>query len=686
MNFSDLLKRLFGNFQFIQSLFGASTSAVEEPKPTGPDIPSIPDAPPTPDKPTAPSRPTLPDGSTVPDGSTFPDDSTLPDDPTDQSTRAVTANPTVPNNPTEFAPRKEKIMPQKHGQQTYFIEGEGFVGDDELRSEDSLEGLRAASPAAMPQQNRAFRFTRMFPNLPPFRPSVDALQELGLVMDDTFNHKDHPTMPAGYTYFGQFVDHDITRDKTSDLSHTEVSIEQITQGRSPSLDLDSIYGLGPGSPDDSKYEPNGIYLRLGSTLSSGEHPPESLTLANDLPRGDDPNNPLQANICDPRNDENLTVAQTHLAFLKFHNVVAKMLEGQGVPINQLFTKARETVVHHYQWIVLHDFLPRVVEPAILHEVLTNGCQFFQHSPGQPPAMPVEFAVAAYRFGHSMVRNEYNWNRNFPKATLGMLFSFTGGGNMNGASGLLTSWVIDWRRFYDFGDAHGLGEAPPMNKTRSIDTAMAMELKGLPEFEGEGIKAALAVRNLLRSRLIGLPSGQVVAQAMNAPVMSAAQVASGSHHHIMRRHGFENQTPLWYYVLKEAEIFHQGERLGPVGSRLLAETFVGLIQGSQHSILRGDFSQYWRPSLPSVRPGHFTMADLLLLVHELNPLGDQQPYAPPPPPPDHRYVVQHGETLRMLAARFYGNERQWPRIFNANRDKLVHPDRIARGTTIVIPRL
>ena len=112
MNFSDLLKRLFGNFQFIQSLFGASTSAVEEPKPTGPDIPSIPDAPPTPDKPTAPSRPTLPDGSTVPDGSTFPDDSTLPDDPTDQSTRAVTANPTVPNNPTEFAPRKERLCPR----------------------------------------------------------------------------------------------------------------------------------------------------------------------------------------------------------------------------------------------------------------------------------------------------------------------------------------------------------------------------------------------------------------------------------------------------------------------------------------------------------------------------------------------------------------------------------------------
>ncbi len=606
--------------------------------------------------------------------------------PRQPTSRAPTSQPPT-SQPVISHPQQEESMPRKHGQRTYFIEGEGVVGDEELRSDDTFSAMRAASPAPPVDTSREFRFTRLFDpqEVPGFRPNPDALVELGLVMDDTVNHKDHPSIPAGYTYFGQFLDHDITFDNTSDLDKDQVSLEQITLGRSPSLDLDSVYGLGPGLEPKPLFEPDGIYLRIGSTTKSNDQTsaPEGLAMPNDLPREAD----RKAIIGDPRNDENLTVAQTHLAFLKFHNVIAKQLADAGTPADQLFEAVRETVVHHYQWIVLHDFLPRIIEPFALQRCLLEGNKLFTPTPGQPLAMPVEFAVAAYRFGHSMIRNQYRWNRNVPMASLGALFSFTGGGTMGESPTLPTSWCIDWRHFYDFESVPDIGDRPIMNKSRSIDTAMAMELKALPEFgEEAGVKAALAVRNLLRSRLINLPTGQDVAKALDVPVMSAEQVTNGSHHHILRRHGFDSQTPLWYYILKEAEIFHNGERLGPVGSILLAETFTGLIRGSRHSILNGDHAEYWRPTLPSMRPGHFTMADLLLLVNELNPLGDHAPYRPPPPPPARLYTIQAGETLQILAARFYGNPRLWPHIFNANRDKLTRPDNIRIGTVITIPNL
>jgi len=576
------------------------------------------------------------------------------------------------------------MVPRQHGQTAYYIEGEGFVGEDRAGVRAlPLEALGTLSAEATPAEaERAFRFSRMFPNLEKFRPDQDALIALGKAMDETPSIGDHPQLPAGFTYFGQFLDHDLTFDQTQGLPDGELSPEEIVLGRSPSLDLDSLYGRGPDLETKRIYADDKVHLRVGQTSKAGlPDEAEGLVHPNDLPRGDNPERLVEATIGDPRNDENLAVAQTHLAFLKFHNAVVDRLAAAGSAGVDLFSEARRIVTLHYQWIVLHDFLPRVIQQGTLNDVLTNGRKFFQVEPGQPPTMPIEFSVAGYRLGHSMIRDAYSWNRNFEPATLGLLFFFSGGsGGMGGD--LPSNWIIDWRRFYDFSGVAGVADPPERNHTRPLDTALAVDLGTLPGFPPDD-KASLAVRNLLRGRLVGLPSGQAIAETIGVPALTAEQVREGRHETILRDRGFDTQTPLWYYILKEAEVLHNGERLGPVGSRLLAETFVGLIESSQISILSGE--RTWQPTLPSQQPGQFTMVDLLLFVNDLNPLGPERGTEPPPPPQEETvYIVQPRDTLSLIALHFFGNAARWPEIFNVNRDTIQNPDRIRVGQKLRIP--
>lgn len=582
-------------------------------------------------------------------------------------------------------------MSRKHGQTTYFIVDEGFVGDGAAPQDGGVLGaaLEENPDATARAADRAFRFTRMFPGLAQFRPDIQALMALGQAMDDTPNFKDHPTMPAGFTYFGQFLDHDITFDLTAGLPDTALTPEEIRQGRSPSLDLDSVYGRGPARETRGLYEADRLHLKVGKTVGLGRPgaTPESIPLPNDLPRVGEGENRLEAVIGDPRNDENLAVAQLHLAFLKFHNVVVAQLAHSGLKGPALFARARQLVTMHYQWIVLYDFLPRVVETSILSQVIARGRSLFKLTAGAEPAMPVEFSVAAYRFGHSMIRDDYSWNRNFPAATLLQLFQFSGVNStpddiITRLGGLPSNWPIDWRRFFDFGGVPGVEPGPAMNRTRSIDTALAMTLKRIPSLQPELQRAPLAVRNLLRGRVLGLPTGQDVAEAVGAPALTPEQARAGAHAKVLKAHGFDRKTPLWYYILKEAEVFHGGERLGPVGSTLLAETFVGLIEGSRTSVLAPE-NRNWRPTLPSLRPGHYTMVDLLCLVNDLNPLGAELEAAPPPPR-ERVHTVQPGDTLRSLSARFLGDERRWHEIFAANRDEIADPNLIRPGMELEIP--
>ncbi len=482
------------------------------------------------------------------------------------------------------------------------------------------------------------RFGKMFPDLEPFRPPDNALRNLGRAMRETapgdpaLNISD---IPAGFTYLGQFVDHDITFDQTAGFPEID-DPEEIEQARTPTLDLDSLYGLGPRRQPElynQGVRRSRATFKIGptsSTPSSGGIglPDVPISLPNDLPRtGKD------AIIGDPRNDENLVVAQTHLAFLKFHNRVidrepqggddddgsATFTQAEEDRRNTPFHRARRIVRWHYQWLVLNDFLPRIIDPNVLTDIRTNGRQFYDFD-GQPfrgrPFMPLEFSGAAYRLGHSMIRENYNYNRVFnalgppalTDATLGLLFTFTGGG---GSAPIPSNWIIDWRRFFD------VGRRELRNFARRLDTKLVPQLHQLPGTT-PGQPGSLAVRNLLRGSRVGLPTGQDVAEAMGFEALKPNEVASEDDGPILRQHSFHRRTPLWYYVLKEAEVQGEGKRLGEVGSRIVGEVFVGLLEGDNNSFLAKQPD--WTPKLRSDDPGDFKMADLLRFVNEINPIG------------------------------------------------------------------
>ncbi len=264
---------------------------------------------------------------------------------------------------------------------------------------------------------------------------------------------------------------------------------------------------------------------------------------------------------------------------------------------------------------------------MLTDVLENGRKFYTDA--HRDCMPIEFSVGAYRLGHSMVRPVYEWNRVFRTggvdATMELLFEFSevsgsrepGDDPFFGKPTLPSNWIIDWTRFYDFSEVDGVDSHPDMNFAREIDAKLSFALRELPEFQRRRIppvSISLATRNLLRGRLVKLPSGQQVAAAMTAAGLGFTpitddEVAGGPHRDILERHGFEGSTPLWYYVLREAKVKHDGNRLGPVGSRIAAEVFVGLIENSPVSILNEDTEL------------NFSMAEMLAFVGDLNPLGN-----------------------------------------------------------------
>ncbi|MBW4545460.1 MAG: hypothetical protein KME25_13580 [Symplocastrum torsivum CPER-KK1] len=466
------------------------------------------------------------------------------------------------------------------------------------------------------------KFGRMFPELRALTPSLDALEDLGDAMNDANPESpkgDNKDVPAGYTYLGQFIDHDITFDTTA-LQEIIVDPLAVRNFRTPMLDLDNLYGSGPSvQPYLYQLSDPELFL-IGKTNAQPGGGDSSLPtqLPNDLPRAESG----LAIIGDPRNDENLIVAQLHLAFLKFHNkIVAGIRDGsiqQESPIRKsAFEEARDLVIWHYQWIVLHDFLRRILDNEQLDQVLNGGRRFYKFE--KEPFIPIEFSVAAYRLGHSMIRAIYDYNRVFtPRpggvvpASLELLFNFTA---KSGPQGEFTSvpipsdWIIDWRRFFE------IDPKVPVGFSRELDPFLVDPLKNLPNVPKPN---SLAVRNLQRGRSVGLPSGQSIAKFMGFKPLAKSKIAQGPDGKVAKKHKFDIESPLWYYILKEAQIQGQGKRLGQVGSRIVAEVFVGLLQADSSSFLARNPD--WKPTLPAEKAGTFTMADLLRFVDDINPIG------------------------------------------------------------------
>jgi hypothetical protein len=519
----------------------------------------------------------------------------------------------------------------KHGSESYFVIGEGLL------SESGAGRVTASASAAPP-----FRFSRMGPKGTGRQLGESNRTKIGALM--AAGGGETSKIPSGFTYLGQFIDHDLTFDKTTVALGTTVSPTLLLQARSPSLDLDSLYGAGPQDPASAKfYEADGMHLKVGKTVAVDGIPAKN---GFDLPRGAGTSAKAKrrAIIPDPRNDENLAVAQTHCAMIRFHNRVLDGLPA-ALPPAQRFAQARELVTKHYQWMIRTDYLPRICRPSAVNNVFNSGRKVFEvgATPTDVPTMPIEFSVAAFRLGHSMIRATYNWNKIFDDGfgSLELLFTFSAtGGNLGGDTRLPSNWIADFRRLYDFKEAGKANLAVPaskFNNAKAIDTHLVDPLRNLPpqSFGGSGIPSGdprrnLAFRNLTRARMVRLATGQQMAAFMkskgvNFPKLSKAQVRDGKGGVVLdtltakQRASVLKDTPLWFYVLREAEF--NGGQLRGVGARIVAETIHRAMEGSQFSIVR---DPAWKPTLGPDN-STFRMVDLLLFAFEgkktlLAPLG------------------------------------------------------------------
>ncbi len=473
------------------------------------------------------------------------------------------------------------------------------------------------------------KYGRLFPDLPPWKPdgvSDDQLETYFLDIAkkymvrsgnaeptiDILGQRNPSSIPAGYTYFGQFVDHDITFDITP-LSESEVDPNKLRNFRTPRFDLDCIYGSGP---DDQPY----LYQhdekgRFTGKLLTGEF--ISPTGINDLQR----NSEGRAIIGAMRNDESAFVAQFQLAFIRAHNKLVYRAKEKGLANTgaEAFLMASRTLRWLYQWVVWHDFVKRISDNQIHESSLrlnnsVGGLTSWQlgledvYDWKKQPFMPIEFSVAAYRFGHSMARKDYQTNEarltgtengdRFP------LFNFSDKEqDLSGFRPLAAKRLIQWNWFLEMKPDAGTGFPQPADP---IDTKLSDALSKLPDGGGDphSILSVLAARNLVRGVRMKLPSGPDVARKLGFQPIKISK---------------KEPRALWYYILKEAETLSDtktaGFKLGQVGSTIVCATFAGLLKGDQRSWI--NIQPTWTPDRDPLLdhdynkdPGDWTLASII----------------------------------------------------------------------------
>ena len=443
------------------------------------------------------------------------------------------------------------------------------------------------------------RFGKLFPCLPAADLRTATIDALVAALRHRPGGGFNAAIPAGYTYLAQFVDHDITFDPTSKLQGDN-DPDALVNFRTPRFDLDSLYGSGPKDQpflyDWSAQVAPGVKLLVGSNAGDG-------ALTYDLPR----NEQGRALIGDARNDEHLIIAQLHLLFIRFHNkVVDEVLdEKPGLRDMALFEEAQRIVRHHYQWIVMHDFLPRIVGRKTAAAARARR-RFYKCE--DAPFIPFEFSAAAYRFGHSMVRADYMPNRHV-KEPVQIFVEGDHPGELEHLGGfrrLPVALTIDWSFFFALA-AHRPPHTDRPQQSRLIDTNLAPGLFRLPA----GVdpqRRALPELNLRRGRALKLPSGFDVACAMGVERLTEDDLNVVDVSPARERDALLRAPPLWYYVLCEAESRFGGSHLGPVGGGIVAEVLVGLLEADPSSYLRVEPA--WKPTLPRAKDRTFTMPDLV----------------------------------------------------------------------------
>ena len=454
-------------------------------------------------------------------------------------------------------------------------------------------------------------------------------------------------LPAVYTYFGQFMNHDISApvggmevdlgglapagvigsDLLPDLTATGRAasitpiLDHLANEHACPLSLTSLYAYGPGSRDpevNALYQPDGMRFRLGATATlspqmmgqttpTAYHKIDRRTGAHDLPRS-----ARTALIADLRNDENLIISQMHLAFMLLHNKLVDALHPAVPDPAACFARARQMVTLHYQWCILNDYLPKLLAPGVLDLVLNAAPRLtFANQ------VPMEFTSVAFRFGHSMVGSQYDFNANFgtagriaASASLAQLFGFTTHGQMAGQGVPLPDhWVVDWPRLTQISGIIGAGDERG-SRAEKLDLNFANDMFNLAEADQNLAYRSIFLRNMLRGYHRRMPFGQDLAHAYGLPVLTPAEVQSAipdrpaadmpalSLRQLTARLGLLTDTPAWLYILCESQVRQGGNHLGPTASHLIADTITGLMRLRPDTVL----TTAWHPAQSPLRTG------------------------------------------------------------------------------------
>ena len=485
----------------------------------------------------------------------------------------------------------------------------------------SPQAAMACSHARAVRAEPKGHYSRLFgkPANPIPREHEGKLVALGNAMRYDVEREGTHTPRVGFTYFGQFLGHDLTHDPTP-LVGPYSDPEKTPNFRTASFDLDHVYG---GGPEKSPY------------LYEGETGAETFKIGATTPMGYLRDLPVQhgrvliGDLEDTRNLDNLILRQLHVLFLKFHNEAIRQLETnpalaaatESMEAGTLFERARRLVCWHYQWIIRHDFLPRILHT----DVWNHQERRTRRKTGSSFSIPIEFSLAAFRFGHSMVRNAYRLNCRRKRVVIQELMALG-----QKASPIPDDYLIEWGTFFD-----GLPTSGPQASSNYIDTAVSGAMHGLSpgtirlanKLESPD-PSDLPARTLLRGARAQLPSGQEVADALLAQErikpddrLTVSQLTtntcdkSGT---VLREGGLEQNSPLFYYLLKEAELKGEGILLGPVGTHIVSEIIQGALEADPESYLSVVGPKWelpsWRFPTGSKRPIN-SMIGIIQLVED-----------------------------------------------------------------------
>lgn len=411
-----------------------------------------------------------------------------------------------------------------------------------------------------------------------------------------------PPPKAAFTYVGQFIVHDLTRDDTPLTQVPPPEATDVVNHRTPLLDLDSVYGRGPGSQDSHLYEDDGIYLKMGESKTNAGQ-------TFDIPFNAPTSKPL---LADDRNNENIIIRQIHAMFLKLHNMAVTELQG-SVPQERLLEKARQRVRWQYQWLVRGNYLKRICDPSVYKDLVIDGHCFIDWE--NCFAIPTEFAHAAARFGHSMVRQKYPLNSEHLELPIEIIFAQAHTGRE-----LAAEFAVDWHHLFS-------------TVAMSIDTSIVPPLFELGETNIRPFVSSIStdeprelpVRTLFRAITMKLPTGQNVRRALDPDAPDPTTLTSLKYDpfRTLRELNLMDRIPLWYYLLLEAETLQQGAKVGRLGSRLVAEVIEGALRADPDSILRQlECNPKWRPAVWHSRIGDITVDtfyDLAVAVGLADPL-------------------------------------------------------------------